>query len=262
MVHADETRNQGMLGLDNSNLTVDHGYFDHNIIRRIRSRDSSLIVRNSFFTEIYPGITCPNASILNNISEHLWGGGIPAGGHFIIENNVFGPLHRPQRRHRLRRPARRRQPLAQILGNTFLGTGDDDTDMSGNIYMEGNRFLNGHKDACHDVQDPGNSNINSSSFGDYWSTRNIYYNIDHATITKEDAFTTFENNTVVSGDFAAIYFDLAGQTAGPGRGAAVDGTIFYDTPLGVRRGDSRRRSFRSTARSCRRRPMRRWASAT
>jgi hypothetical protein len=42
---------------------------------------------------------------------------------------------------------------------------------------------------------------------------------------------TFVNNTVVDADLAAMYFDLAGQTLGPGRGAFVEGCIFAQTPL-------------------------------
>ncbi|MEX0586384.1 MAG: CotH kinase family protein, partial [Pirellulales bacterium] len=225
--------NQGMLGLTSSNLVVDHVTFDHAERRRIRSQFSSLILRNSYFTDIFgPGV----APSTDNFSEHVWGGlcpggCIPAGGHFIAENNYFGTLKGHNDAFDFDSSFTADGPVAQILNNTFAGAGDDATDMLGYLLIEGNRFLNFHKDQYN--LDPGQSNVNSSSSGDYTVVRNIYYNIDHATLTKETAFTTFENNTVVGADLSAIYFDLAGQTSGPGRGAAIDGNIFTDLAGGL-----------------------------
>ena len=220
------TTNQGMVGLDGSNLTIDHAYLDHAERRRVRSQNSSLVIRNSTFAEMFaPGVP----PLTDNFSEHIWGGGIPDGGHWIVENNLFGLLKGHNDGIDFDAPPGVGAIPAQILNNAFLGSGDDFSDMTGNVYLEGNRFLNAHRDQYN--MDPGQSNVNSSSNGDYTSVRNVYYNIDHATLTKETAFTTFENNTVVGADFSAIYFDLAGQTSGPGRGAAIDGSIFYDSPI-------------------------------
>ena len=46
---------QGMVGLERSNLLVHDTMFDHTDRRRMRSIDSSLIVRDSVFTDIFPG---------------------------------------------------------------------------------------------------------------------------------------------------------------------------------------------------------------
>ena len=81
--------NDGMLGLENSNLTLDNVTLDNTDRRRIRSIDSSLVVRNSTFTSIFdPG----EAPTTDNLSEHIWGRGIPADGQWILENNVFGHI--------------------------------------------------------------------------------------------------------------------------------------------------------------------------
>jgi hypothetical protein len=80
----------GLVGLTGSNLLLDHDYFDHTDRRRIRTQNSSLIVRNSEFADIFPGATAPTT---DNFSEQIWGGGIPAGGQFLIENNIFEHLH-------------------------------------------------------------------------------------------------------------------------------------------------------------------------
>jgi hypothetical protein len=217
--------NLGMIGLENSNLTIEHAMLDHADRRRIRSQESSLIVRNSVFTDIFPGEN--EAPTTDNFSEHIWGGGIPAGGHFIIENNIFGRLkgHNDGIDFDSERAP---NPIAQIIGNTFLGGGDDALDMTGDVYVEGNTFMHFHKDQYN--TDPGQSNVISSSGGDYTVVRNTFFDVGHVAIVKEDAFMNFVSNTVVNVNLSAIYFDLAGQTLGPGRGAHVVGGIFQNTP--------------------------------
>ena len=77
----------GSIGLENSRLQLDRVTLDHTDRRRIRSLDSSLVVRNSTFADIFlPG----QQPTTNNMSEHIWGSGIPAGGQFVVENNFFG----------------------------------------------------------------------------------------------------------------------------------------------------------------------------
>ncbi|RIK83172.1 MAG: hypothetical protein DCC68_04345 [Planctomycetota bacterium] len=215
--------NQGMVGLSASNLTIDHIYFDHAERRRVRSQNSSLIVRNSIFADIFgPGV----APSTDNLSEHIWGGGIPAGGHWVVENNYFGRGKGHNDAIDFDSSLDPSGPVAQILNNFFAGGGDDATDMLGYVHIEGNTFVHNHKDEYN--LDPGQSNVHSSSSGNYSVVRNIYYDVDHVTLTKENAFTTFANNTVITADFSAIYFDLAGQTSGPGLGASVGGSIFAD----------------------------------
>jgi hypothetical protein len=217
--------NLGMIGLDNSKLLVEHVTLDHTDRRRIRSIDSSLIVRNCVFTDIFgPG----EPASTNNLSEHIWGGGIPAGGVFLIENNVFGTTKghndaidfdggfRPD-------------PIAQIIGNVFMGSGDDLLDLETDAHIEGNIFQYVHKDIYNN--DPGESNIISAGSGHHFVVvRNVFYDVGHITLIKENSFMDFVNNTVVDADLAALYFDLAGQTSGPGRGAYVDGCIFVNCP--------------------------------
>ena len=132
----------GMIGLTNSNLVIDHCTFDHTDRRRIRTQNSSLIVRNSTFTDIFPGATAPTT---NNLSEQIWGSA-PTTGVFLIENNTFGTT----KGHNdiidvdgSSRPS----TVIQILNNKFLGGGDDALDLEGDAHIEGNTFANFHKDA-------------------------------------------------------------------------------------------------------------------
>ena len=216
----------GMIGLENSRLLVDHVTFDHTDLRRIRTQNSSLVVRNCVFEDIFAGNEAPST---DNLSEHIWGGGIPEHGQFLLENNVFGVVKGHNDSVDFDGPARP-APIIQIRGNLFRGSGDDALDLQGDAHIEGNVFLHSHKDQYN--IDPGHSNAISAGGGkEYVVVRNVFYDVDHATLIKDSSFMVFVNNTVVAADLSALYFDLAGQTLGPGRGAYVDGCIFAQTPV-------------------------------
>jgi len=214
----------GMLGLENSNLLLDHVTLDHTTLRRISTTDSSLIVRHSVFTD-----TCaPGEVPTDNRTEHIWGRGIPEGGQLIIEGNVFGatPGHNDAIDFD---GASRPDPIPQILDNIFLGGGDDALDMAADAHIEGNVFMNYAKDQYNNAS--GESNVISAGGGrDYTMVRNVFHNVQHVAQVKDDAFLTFVNNTVVGVSGAAIYFDLRLPGRSPGRGAYVDGSIFSDAP--------------------------------
>ena len=44
----------------------------------------------------------------------------------------------------------------------------------------------------------------STSGGDYFVIRNVFENVEHAALVKEDAFMHFLNNTVVNSAFGAL----------------------------------------------------------
>ncbi|NQU23768.1 MAG: lamin tail domain-containing protein, partial [Candidatus Nealsonbacteria bacterium] len=229
-------RTAGMIDLDNSNLTIDHTTLDHANRRRITSVDSSLIVRNSTFTDFVFAGTPPN-----NVAEHIWGDQVAPGGHFIIENNDFGVTfgHNDAVDFNAGHSGAG-DPVPRLLGNRFHGGGDDALDLEGDFLIEGNVFTHYHKDADHDAVDNGEANVISA--GDahgvghhYVVVRNVFYDADHVALVKEGSFMTFVDNTVVNvsqgphSDFpGTLYFDLPGQTGGPGVGAYIDGSIFLD----------------------------------
>ena len=98
--------------------------------------------------------------------------------------------------------------------------------MTGDVWIEGNTFQNFVKDEFN--TDPGESNTISSSSGEFWVLRNVFRNVQHASLVKEDAFMHFLSNTVVGSEYAPLYFDLPGQTDGLGRGAIVENSVFAD----------------------------------
>ncbi len=241
------TRNDGMIELDGSNLLIDHVAFDRANRRRIRSDGSSLIVRNSTFAGFVFAGTPPN-----NVCEHIYGTNAAPGGHLTVENNVFG--HTPGHNDAVDFNAGHRSagdPVPQILGNVFLGGGDDALDLEGDFHIEGNVFMHYHKDAEHAAVDGGESNVISAGDAhdvghEYVVTRNVFYDADHVALVKQGSFMTFTNNTVVDvrpGPYAAVpgvlNFDLIGQTSRPGEGAYLDGNVFADTPLVFNNLDSR-----------------------
>jgi hypothetical protein len=215
----------GMIGLDQSNLLLDHVTLDHTDRRRIRTFDSSLIVRNSTFTNIFELGQPPTG---DNICEHIWGAA-PTTGHFIIENNVFGTITGHNDAIDVdgnSRPG----PVIQILGNLFLGGGDDALDLEGDAHIEGNVFLHYRKDEYNTGS--GNANMISAGGGhEYVMVRNVFYDMDHVAQVKNDSFMTFVNNTVVDVAVSALYFLRPTSTTGYGRGAYVDGSTFWNTAL-------------------------------
>ncbi|MHC4113401.1 MAG: CotH kinase family protein, partial [Planctomycetota bacterium] len=215
----------GMIGLTQSNLLLDHVTLDHTDRLRISTEDSSLIVRNSTFTNIFEFGEAPTG---DNICEHIWGAA-PAAGHFIIENNVFGTITGHNDAIDVdgnTRPA----PVIQILNNLFLGGGDDALDLGGDAHIEGNVFTHYRKDVYNTGS--GNANVISAGDGyDYVVVRNVFYDMDHVAQVKSDSFMTFVNNTVVDADISALYFLRPTSSTDYGRGAYVDGSIFRNTAL-------------------------------
>ena len=216
----------GMVGLTNSNLVVDHSTFANTDRRRIRSEHSSLIVRNSTFTNIFNLGQAPTG---DNVCEHIWGSApAAAGGVFLIENNTFGTITGHNDSIDVDGNGAG-GPVIQILNNVFLGGGDDAMDLEGNAYIEGNTFTHFRKDQWN--TGVGNANVLSAGDAhlvghDYVFVRNLVYDVDHLVQVKQNAFLTMVNNTVANATFSAVYFLRPGSTTDYGRGAYLDGDVF------------------------------------
>lgn len=171
-----------------------------------------------------------NGSLISdNRSEHIVARGIPADGWFIVENNFFGRT--PGHNDAIDLDGSSRpDPVPQIMYNFFAGGGDDALDFGSDAHIEGNIFKNYIKDEYNKAS--GESNVISAGAGkNYVMVRNIFHNFDHIAQVKDDSFLTFENNTVVNTLNTAIYFDLGLPGRFPGRGAYLDGNIFWETPI-------------------------------
>ncbi|MBM4024207.1 MAG: hypothetical protein FJ280_02220 [Planctomycetes bacterium] len=217
--------NDGMVGLQASRLLLEQVEFDHCDRRRIRTLNSSLIVRHCRFHDIFgPG----EPPTTDNMSEHLWGSGIPDGGWLVLEENLFGTTKGHNDAIDFDGPAAPK-PIPHIRNNVFLGGGDDALDLECDALIEGNLFLNFVKDQYNKAS--GESNVLSAGAGKHYTMRhNLFVNVQHIVQVKNDAFLTFTNNTAVNVSGAAIYFELGLPGRRPGRGGQIENCIFWEAP--------------------------------
>lgn len=234
----------GAIGLVNSELLVENVTFRGTHLNMINAHSSSLSIRNSFFPDMFAENESPLTLGLDNDSEHIKSvGALPVNGHFIIQGNFFG-TNKGHNDVIDVNSGVHPGPIVQVLDNVFLGGGDDLLDLGGDVFIEGNVFLNVHKD--NDSSDRGYASAIST--GDTASnttvlvTRNVFWEVDHAINLKRNAATIFESNTVVNihddfvdrfgnvnvGSAINLFVDEPGAT--PGRGAYVAENIFSNAP--------------------------------
>lgn len=251
----DAQTTQGAVGLIRSEAVLQGLSITGTRLRMIYTDTSSLILRDS----VLPTMLGPDDSAtllgLNNDTEYVKGvGGIPEGGHYRIEGNVFGS----NKGHNdvidvngNKWPAE----VVQIRGNLFTGGGDEAIDGGGDLLLDGNTFLAFVKDA----DNHGSGDSNCTSTGDTASTlmvatRNLYLGVDRVANLKRRSFGYFEHNTVVGispsrpslpGDNPPRILESAAidllipdprrpNTAPPrdpaGIGAYLEGNVFVDVP--------------------------------
>ncbi|MGK0186236.1 MAG: hypothetical protein ACI9R3_002019, partial [Verrucomicrobiales bacterium] len=233
--------------LERSEAVIDQCTFRGSRLRYIHSVSSSATISNCRFPDMFLPGEEPQALKLDNVSEHIKGtGAFPSGGHFIIRGNTFGSnaghndvidVDSGQRSTESRQ-------ILQVLNNVFTGARDEQLDLGGDVYIDGNFFTNVFKD--DQTSDRGYAN--SISTGDTGTdtnivvTRNVFWDVDHAINLKRNAATVFENNTVVDvhddfvdtfgftniGSAINLYVDEPGGTAA--RGAYAGSNIFYRVP--------------------------------
>lgn len=242
----DNASNRGSIGVIRSQAVLDHLTFKGNHLRTVYGESPSWVISNSVFPDKFAADEHADELGLDNVSEMIKSTGVtPAGGRYVVTNNVFGTNkgHNDVIDADSGRVANG-EPIVQILDNVFAGVGDEQLDLGGDVYVAGNFFMNNFKD--DETSDLGYAN--SISTGDAGAAttivvaRNVFWNVDHAINLKQDAATLFENNTVVTvhpdfvdqhgnpnvGSAINLYVDEPGATAGAG--AAVSGNIFWDVP--------------------------------
>ncbi len=236
---------EGSIGVISSSAVVENVTIHGTHRRMIFGNNASLVVRNSFFPDMFADDENPEELNLDNVSEHIKIlGRTPAGGQLVIEGNEFGT----NKGHNDVIDADSNRvtngPILQILNNVFHGAGDELLDLGGDVYVAGNLFQNVFKDDT--TSDRGYANAISTGDAGTGTTvvvaRNVFYDVDHAINLKNRAATIFENNTVVKihpdfddrfgnpnvGSAINLFVDEPGGT--PGRGAYAAGNIFWDSP--------------------------------
>ena len=235
---------RGSVGAIESEVIIERCSFRGTHLRMVYAERSSMIVRFCDFPDMFAEDERPSALGLDNISEHIKSTGrYPDGGHFIIECNTFG-TNKGHNDVIDTDSGLRPNPILQVRNNVFRGAGDEQLDLGGDVYLEGNVFFNIFKD--DETSDRGYAN--GISTGDAVSNatvvaaRNVFWDVDHAINLKRGTATLFENNSIykVHGDFEDrfgnpnvgsvinLYVDEPGATAGDG--AFVSGNIFNSIP--------------------------------
>ena len=123
--------------------------------------------------------------------------------------------------------------------NTFLGGLDDGVDTDGmRVVFEGNYFTDFHlgtgRTTTSNAISTGTQSVGGTRLSsDLVIRNNTFYDVDHSLLLKDFSYAKYTNNTVVKATVGGIQFqELSGSgVIGPGLGADIDGSIFYETPL-------------------------------
>jgi hypothetical protein len=170
-------------------------------------------------------------------AEHVhYQGHVPEGGFAILRGNLFGGNTGYNDVIDMS-TAKAPGPILQVLDNVFAGGGDDQLDLDGtDAWIEGNVFH-----GAHGVEGSGNPGLSASISGGtrdgrvptFYVVRSYFYDLDRIALVKEGAFATFVNNTAVNITRGGIAFfepdrrDF-GRSASLGKGAVLDGNIFWN----------------------------------
>lgn len=129
---------------------------------------------------------------------------------------------------------RRPGPIIYVMNNLFQGGTDDCLDFDGiDAHIEGNIFLNIHTD---DPARPSTSNAIATD-GDAHLTivRNVFDDIDHALLLKNESDALFENNVVRRATLGAISFrEPLRPEVTAGSDVICRGNIFVDNAVTFR----------------------------
>ena len=213
--------------VDSARLLVDNASWLDVNAQVLDLTHPTIIVRNSHI----PGIS-------GNETVHLFG--LDQGEQFVFEDNYVGFNGSGDDvmdlGHDTLTPA-----TIVIRGNTFMGSYDDGIDTDGfPVLIENNTFQNFHLGTSRPTTSNAVSTGHMTVGGQTVSSEltllhNTFINNDHHLLLKDLSFATLVNNTMVDATYSAIHFEEPGGTSvlGPGRGASIDGNIFWGTGLAL-----------------------------
>ena len=201
---------------DHARVYLDNIIWGNHTKQYLTFDDSSLILKNC----VLPSLT--DAELV-----HFWG--LPSDGYALFEGNWFGSTtgyndiidftggQRPG-------------PIAQFIDNWFSGGSDDCVDMdAADAHVEGNVFMHVHMDSPRETK--SHAVTTGTEYGQTSKltvVRNLFYDVDHALLSKDGGFITAVNNTIVHATVAAVNMYEARSGQWQGDGFYGDGNIFYD----------------------------------
>lgn len=201
---------------DHAMVSMDHILWSHHTKPYLDFEDSSIILKNSVLPDI------ADAELI-----HFWG--FPTEGYALFEGNRFGGTtgyndiidftggQRPG-------------PIARFVNNTFVGGSDDCIDLDGaDAHVEGNVFMHMQGGANGDsLSHAVTTGTENNQYSEVTVVRNLFYDVDHAMLSKDGGFITAVNNTVVRAGRAAVNMYEARSGQWQGKGFYGDGNIFCD----------------------------------
>ena len=189
--------------------------------RTLQIEESSAIVRNCVFPENTWRQTVVGHRLLS-LDPYL-----------LFENNVFGFNSSPNKDDVLDFTTTGSSIVPRFINNVFLGGGDDALDLDGtNGYVEGNVFMNFHRDfpASEGEAYGVSTGYDAGYSSNHVIVNNLFINCDHAALVKAQSWINFVNNTVVNCSVGINFDEPSESGIDPGRGAYLDGNIFWNTP--------------------------------
>ncbi len=201
---------------DHARVSMDHVIWANHTKQYLTFDDASMVLKNS----VLPSLK--GAELL-----HFWG--FPPDGYALIEGNWFGSTSGYNDIIDLT-GGQRPGPIARFINNVFAGGSDDGIDLdAADAHVEGNIFMHVHADAVRDTKSHAvSTGTEYNQYSEVTAVRNLFYDIDHAFLSKDGGFITAVNNTVVHATFAAVNMYEARSGQWQGKGFYGDGNIFSD----------------------------------
>ena len=195
---------------------MDHVIWANHTKQYLTFDEASMVLKNS----VLPSLR--GAELV-----HHWG--LPQDGYALFEGNWFGSTtgyndiidftggQRPG-------------AIARFINNVFTGASDDCIDMdAADAHVEGNIFMHVRADAAREsLSHAVTTGTEYNQYSEVTVVRNLFYDVDHALLSKDGGFMTAVNNTIVHATFAAVNMYEARSGQWQGKGFYGDGNIFYD----------------------------------
>ncbi len=201
---------------DDARVYLDNIIWGNHTKQYLTFDDSSLILKN-----------CVLPSLADAELIHFWG--LPDDGYALFEGNWFGSTTSYNDIIDFT-GGQRPGPIAQFINNWFSGGSDDCIDMdAADAHIEGNVFMHVHMDSPRETK--SHAVTTGTEYGEtsrVTVVRNLFYDVDHALLSKDGGFITAVNNTIVHATVAAVNMYEARSGQWQGDGFYGDGNIFYD----------------------------------
>jgi hypothetical protein len=205
-------------------LTVEHATFRGSDTPYFGIWDPQIIIRHSTFADL--------GSHYMITAQRM-----PADGWFIVEGNLFGHTHGGADVLRLNSVSVKGGPAARILDNVFTGAGGDiiasretDTHLEGNLFMHAHARDSTGPAAAAIATGPGGGSAGADNLESQHLVvaRNTFYHSDYGILNKTGAYAEIYNNVFVQNAGALLCDEPARSDSGPGRGAYVENSIFWN----------------------------------